>query len=280
MSYTGHSSDIASRGVPSHSTFKSDAEALSQGVTPPVTHPTTPNSRDGKKSYHHGSPKGKVVPKKKDDAKHKDSDSTSSKRSHSGKSRKHSSSKDGAGSPLKHTLDLTDSPSWRKQKEPQLEASPGPTSSESRGPSLPKDVTNMDEQSSFLSPPVVTSTPHKFRGEHQHSMSIDSIPSIMSFDPQLYPSFSYIGPMGMGAGNTPTLSLSGSQHVYKVFPPSTYHSSKPGPGGRDLPIGHRVPRTPCRSGPEVPIPLHPQSNSMNRGPSYYPQDHKCWVCGL
>ena len=37
VSHTGHSSNVASGGVPSHSTFKLDAEALSQGVTPLVT---------------------------------------------------------------------------------------------------------------------------------------------------------------------------------------------------------------------------------------------------
>ena len=112
---------------------------------------------------------------------------------------------------MKHTLDQTDSPSWRRQKEPQLEASSGPT--ESGMPSPPKDATKMDEQPSFLSPPTVTSTPHKIRGECQRSMSIDSIPSMMSFDTQPYPSFSYHGPMGVGPGSTPSLSLSGSQHV-------------------------------------------------------------------
>ena len=71
----------------------------------------------------------------------------------------------------------------------------------------------MDEQLSFLSLPAVTSIPNKVRGECQCSMSIDSIPSIVSFDPQPYPSFSYIGPTGMGPGSTPTLSLSGFEHV-------------------------------------------------------------------
>ena len=116
-------------------------------------------------------------------------------------------------SSLKCTLDTTDSPSQRKQKEPQLEASPGPMSTQSHAPSLRKDVTNMDEQPSFLFPPTVTSTPHKIRRECQRSMSINSIPSVMSFDPHLYPSFSYIGSTGVGPGSTPTLSLSGSQHV-------------------------------------------------------------------
>ena len=216
MSHTGHFSNVASGGASSHSTFESDAEAQSQGVTPPVTPPTAPpNSRDGKKSHWHCSPKGKVILEKKDEANHKDeatckeSDSTSSKKSHGGKGGKYGSSKDGAASPLKHTQDTT----LRKWKEPQLEAPPGPTSTQSRMPSPQKDVTNMDEQPSFLSPPVVTSTPHKIRGECQHSMSIDSIPSKTSFDPQLYPSFSYIGPMGTGSGSMPTLSLSGSQCV-------------------------------------------------------------------
>ena len=215
MSHTGHSSKVASRGASSHSTFESDAEAPSQGVTPLVTHPATPDSRDGNKSHRHCSPKGKVIPEKKDEAKHKDEDcdSTSAKRSHSGKGGKHGSSKDGTMSPLKHTLNPTDSPSWRKQKEPQLEASPRPTSTQSHAPSLPKDVTDMDEQPSFLSPPNVTSTSHKVRGERQHSMSIGSIPSMMSFDPQLYLSFSYIGSTGVGPGSMPTLSLSGSQRV-------------------------------------------------------------------
>ena len=44
-------------------------------------------------------------------------------------------------------------------------------------------------------------------------MSIDSIPSMVSFDPQPYLSFSYIGPTGAGPGSMPTLRLSGSQHV-------------------------------------------------------------------
>ena len=42
VSHTGYSSNVASGGMPSHSTFESDAEALSQGVAPPVTPPTTP----------------------------------------------------------------------------------------------------------------------------------------------------------------------------------------------------------------------------------------------
>ena len=42
VSHTGHLSNVASGGVPSHSTFESDAEALSQGVTPQVTPPTAP----------------------------------------------------------------------------------------------------------------------------------------------------------------------------------------------------------------------------------------------
>ena len=220
VSHTGHSSNVAFRGVSSHSTFESDTEALSQGITPPVTPPhCPPNSRDGKKSHCHHSPKEKVIPKKKDEAKHKDkamckdSDSTSSKRSHGGKGGKHGSSKDSAPSSLKHTLDPTDSPSQRKRIEPRLEASPGPTNTQSCAPSPQKDMTDMDEQPSFLSPPAMTSTPHKIRGEHQHSMSINSIPSVTSFDPQPYPSFSYIGPVGMGPGSTPTLSLSGSQCV-------------------------------------------------------------------
>ena len=134
ISHTGHSSNVASGGTSSHSTFESDAEAWSQGVMPPVTPLPPPDSRDGKKSHRYHSPKGKVILKKKDEAKHKDvatckdSDSTSSKRFHGGKGGKHSSSKDSTTSPLKHTLDTTDSPSQRKQKEPQLEASPGPTS--------------------------------------------------------------------------------------------------------------------------------------------------------
>ena len=138
VSHTGHSSNLASRGTSSHSTFESDAEAWSQGVAPPAS----PDSRDGKKSHQHHSPKGKVIPEKKDEAKHKDkvmrkdSDSTSSKRSHGGKGRKHGSSKDSAVSSLKHTLDTTDSPSWRKWKESQLEASPRPMSTQSRMPSL------------------------------------------------------------------------------------------------------------------------------------------------
>ena len=213
VSHTGHSSNIASRGAPSHSTFKLDAEAPSQGVTPPVTPPL----RDDKKSHCHHSPKGKVVPKKKDEANHKDEakhkDSTSSKRSHGGKSGKHGSSKDGATSPLKWTLAPTDSPSQRKWKEPRLEASPGPTSTQSHAPSLPKDMTDMDEQLSFLSLPAVTSTPHKIREECQRSMSINSIPSMASFDLQPYRSFSYVGPVGAGPGSTPTLSLSGFQCV-------------------------------------------------------------------
>ena len=44
-------------------------------------------------------------------------------------------------------------------------------------------------------------------------MSIDSIPSVTSFDPHPYPSFSYICPTGMGPGSTPTLRLSGSQCI-------------------------------------------------------------------
>ena len=36
---------------------------------------------------------------------------------------------------------------------------------------------------------------------------------MMSFDAQPYPSFSYIGPVGVGPGSMPTLSLSGSQCV-------------------------------------------------------------------
>ena len=100
MSHTGHSSNVASGGASSDSTFEPDAEAQSQGVTPLVTPPTTPNSRDGKKLHQHHSPKGKVILKKKDEARHKDkathkdSDSTSSKRSHGGKGGKHGSSKD------------------------------------------------------------------------------------------------------------------------------------------------------------------------------------------
>ena len=151
--------------------------------------------------------------KHKDEATCKDSDSTSSKRSHGGKGRKHGSSKDGTASPLKHTLDTTDSPSQRKWKEPQLEASLRPTSTQSCAPSPRKDATNMDEQQSFLSPPAVTSTPHKIRGEHQCSMSINSIPSVMSFDLKPYLSFSYMAPTGAKPGSTPTLSLSGSQRV-------------------------------------------------------------------
>ena len=153
---------------------------------------------------------GESSSEKKDEAKHKDTDSTSSKKSHSGRGGKHSSSKDGAVSPLKHTLDQTDSPSWRRWKEPRLAASSRPTSTESHMPSLPKDATDMDEQLSFISPPTVTSIPHKISGECQRSMSIDSIPSVVSFDMQPYPSFSYHGPMGAGPGSTPTLSLSGS----------------------------------------------------------------------
>ena len=42
VSYTGHPSNVASGGVPSHSTFESDAEASSQGVMPLVTLPTAP----------------------------------------------------------------------------------------------------------------------------------------------------------------------------------------------------------------------------------------------
>ena len=96
-------------------------------------------------------------------------------------------------------------------------------------PSLPKDATDMDEQPSFLSPPAVTSTPHKIRGEHQHSMSINSIPSVMSFDLQLYPSFSFIGPAGMGPGSMPTLSLSGFQCVTSLgfCPPEDKSSHLP-----------------------------------------------------
>ena len=44
-------------------------------------------------------------------------------------------------------------------------------------------------------------------------MSIDSIPSVVSFNMQPYPSFGYHGPTGMVPGSTPTLSLSGSHHV-------------------------------------------------------------------
>ena len=80
-------------------------------------------------------------------------------------------------------------------------------------PRPPKDVTDTDEQPSFLSPPAVTSTPHKIRGECQCSMSINSIPSVASFNPQPYLSFSYVSPAGTGPGSTPTLSLSGSQCV-------------------------------------------------------------------
>ena len=114
VSHTGHSSNVASRATPSHSTFESDAEAPSQGVMPPPP----PNSRDSKKLHYHCSPQGKVVPQKKDEAKHKErpstkTDSTSSKRSHGGKGGKHGSSKDGATSSLKHTLDPTDSPYGR-----------------------------------------------------------------------------------------------------------------------------------------------------------------------
>ena len=145
VSHIGHSPNIASRSVPSLSTFESDAEVPSQEVTPLETVPHhPPDSRDSKKSHHHHSPKGKVLPKKKDKAKHKDSDSTSSKKSHGGGGRKDSSSKDGTVSTLKHTLDQTDSPFQRRWKEPQLEASSRPTSTESCMPSLPKDTTNMD----------------------------------------------------------------------------------------------------------------------------------------
>ena len=44
-------------------------------------------------------------------------------------------------------------------------------------------------------------------------MSIKSIPSVASFNTQPYPSFSCHGPMSVGPGSTPTLSLSGSQQV-------------------------------------------------------------------
>ena len=232
VSHTGHSSNIASGGVPSLSTLKLDVEALSQEVKPLVTpshHP--PNSRDGKKSHCHHSPKGKVLPERKDKAKCKDSDSTSSKKSHGGRGRKHGSSKDGTMSPLKHTLDQTDSPSQRRWKEPRLEASSGPTSTESHAPSPPKDMTDMDMQPSFFSPPTMTSTPHKIRGEHQHSMSIDSIPSMTSFNMQLYPSFSFHGPTGTGPRSTPlsvclgpnVLPVQGFVHLRTSFP--TFHLS-------------------------------------------------------
>ena len=116
VSHTGHSPNIASGGVPSLSTFESDAEAPSQVVTPLVTPPChPPDSRDGKKSHHYCSPKGEVLPEKKDEAKCKDSDSTSSKKSQGDRGRKHGSSKDGTTSPLKVTLDQTDSPSQRRQ---------------------------------------------------------------------------------------------------------------------------------------------------------------------
>ena len=42
ISHTGHSSNLASGGASSNSTFKSDAEAQGQGVMPLVTPPTTP----------------------------------------------------------------------------------------------------------------------------------------------------------------------------------------------------------------------------------------------
>ena len=42
VSHTGHLSNIASGSTSSHSTLELDAKALSQGVTPLVTSPTTP----------------------------------------------------------------------------------------------------------------------------------------------------------------------------------------------------------------------------------------------
>ena len=123
----------------------------------------------------------------------------------------------------------------------------------------------MDEQPSFLTPPAMTSTPHQIRGECQRSMSIDSIPSMASFDMQPYPRFGYKSSVGMGPGSTPTLSV-WVQMCYQfrvlstrgqVFLPSIHHSYQLGPGGSGRPIGSRVPKTPHRSGPEVLMPLHP-----------------------
>ena len=75
----------------------------------------------------------------------------------------------------------------------------------------------------------MTSTSHKIRGERQHTTSINSIPSVASFDTQPSLSFSYIGPMGTGPGSTPTLSLSESQHVTSLgfCPPEDKSSHLP-----------------------------------------------------
>ena len=139
-------------------------------------------------------------------------------------------------------------------------------------------MANRDEQPSFLTPPAMTFTPYKIRGECQHSMSIDSIPSMASFDMQPYLSFSYHGPTGAGHGSTPTLSLSGSQHVTSsgfCLPedksshlPSIIHLSQDQVA--EIYQLVRVPRTPCGSGPEVLMPLHPQGNTMDCCPSYCP----------
>ena len=135
VSHTGHSPNIASGGcaLPEHLQIGHRGPE-SRGYTPCNSPRHPPNSRDGKKSHHHRCPKGKVLPKKKDEAMHKDSDSTSSKKSHGGGGRNYGSSKDSAASPLKCTLDQTDSPSWRRWKEPQLEVSSRPISTVSCRP--------------------------------------------------------------------------------------------------------------------------------------------------
>ena len=79
----GHPSNTASRDALSLSVFDLDAEGQNREVTPlvaPSCHPQ--DSMDGKKSHHHCSHKGRALPKKKDEAKCKESDSTSSKKSH------------------------------------------------------------------------------------------------------------------------------------------------------------------------------------------------------
>ena len=67
VSHTGHSPNVASRGTPSHSTFESDAEALSQGVTPLVTPPPPPLPTPGmaRSSIATTLPRGKLSPRRK-----------------------------------------------------------------------------------------------------------------------------------------------------------------------------------------------------------------------
>ena len=152
VSHTGCSSNKASGGMPSLSTFQLDAEALSQEVTPPVTpshHP--PDSTDGKKSHHHHYPKGKVLPKKKDEAKHKDSESTSSEKFKQGWCHVSSEAYPGPNRlPFPEEMEGASACSFLWAHKFHM-------------PSLPKDMTDTDEQPSFLPLPAMTSTPPKIQ---------------------------------------------------------------------------------------------------------------------